>query len=983
MLFQTLSLTFLPEHVLRPTASAQLIGRRSDRSLRAFARRAVAFESPREVTPEVVPAAAPPAAYKRPSPSPSIKRGKAERLLKEHGSPPGLRVTAGGRIVPGDLPPLGARPSFNIYNPQALRAMPGNIMTAQSQPSSNPTARIEVIGGQPIVVVGDRIFALPTVNSVSAVPAATPSADETFAKQINDPVSLSTQGALSGLSFAPPRSSSQTPFVGLDLPTLRTQQAVKKQELRTVEQAEVLQSGHQTESWRDSMIEKKRALIVELDALRKQISAVELDPATANQDAPPNPHGTITAPGSVASFIPPYQQPLAQSMYGYPAANSYAPMAMFPPNFGAFSSFPSVESTPFIPPAVNPLPHSPGSGNRRSRAIEIKPPHDGSKKPVLDPKSPTYEPKGSTATGSALAGPPTPSPNKHSLWRQRDQTQSDAQPHRTLSHKPSLSSVDTTDFFPTNTHEYSSTRVAPLSSAPHAACDESRIIPATPEKSWPASPWNEGNTSRARIEEPAPKLGSWPDAFGKPQSLSPLKQETVGQTSAPPQSRALKTHSSLRSNVSVTMLPQDRHQQRLETEETWPFNMPKGAAHIPSTYQEGFQAGYDHIGMPDSHEVLQGYIQGLLTFLADSFNNRRSNTSAHDSQTRVVDSRTPSLHGLVVSSTPHDSAISMTFNRSEAPGGRQENVRANPSNGTISSRRDSAYSPQNANRNAPVSFTSGVDFTQEPRQFSDPSIRYPNPTGLFPERVTNGYRAISSYPNPELDMKKVVEKGNATRSTLQVATNDFGRQFSGNQLANRTNTSPQIMQRFSPAHKEVGSSVFGGESMPAARPFANNRVSGLDGAMDELADLVMETSVEDCRSPAGRPAQPTATPTSVDSEEAGASCFRPSGGKGKQKMAVSLTKPTASATETSASSPAHAPCSPKKSGEHSPAKAKLEQVTNKFRRGKKEDPRTMSSEEKVKRSEKWRNRFQYIKATEQKEIDEYRDEEKRRSGGRR
>ena len=34
------------------------------------------------------------------SPTPSLKRGKVERLLKEHGSPPGMRVTAGGRVVP-------------------------------------------------------------------------------------------------------------------------------------------------------------------------------------------------------------------------------------------------------------------------------------------------------------------------------------------------------------------------------------------------------------------------------------------------------------------------------------------------------------------------------------------------------------------------------------------------------------------------------------------------------------------------------------------------------------------------------------------------------------------------------------------------------------------------------------------------------------------------------------------------------------------
>ncbi|KAL1654646.1 meiotic recombination [Didymella pomorum] len=937
------------------------------------------FCAPREITPEIVPAVVPPAANKRPSPSPSVKRGKAEALLKEHGSPPGLRVTAGGRIVPGDLRPLGARPSFNIYNPHALRAAPGNIMAAKSQPAPNGTARIELIGGQPVVVVGDRLFALPTVNSGSAVPTAAPATNETLAKKVSDSTSLSNQGAMSGTSFAPSRTNSQMPFAGLNLPTLKTQQAVKKQELRNVEQTEVLQSGHQSEGWRASMIEKKRNLIVELDALRKQIATLESDSATASQDAPPSPLGAVPTPAPMASFMLPYQQPLAQSMYEYSAANPYAPMVMYPPTFGAFPSFPSVEPAPFVQPVVNPPPHSPGSGNRRSRAIEIKAPQEDSKKPALDPKSPTYEPKGSTAVGSGPTGPPTPSPNKRSSWRQQELSQPDAQPHRALSHKPSLSSVDTTDFFPTNTHEHSSTRIAPTSSAQQQDRDENKVVAATPEKSWPASPWNEGNTSRAENEEPAPKIGPWPDAFGKPQSLSPLKYEA--ESSAPSQSRALQAASSLRSTASNNMLSQGQHQQRTATEEMWPFNMPKAVAHIPSTYQEGYQAGYDHVGMPDDFDVLQGYVQGLLTFVADISNNRHNSELAAGSLVRTVDSRTPSLHGLVASSTPRDSAVSMIFNRSEAPMGSQENVRTNQGNGTMTSRRDPAYSPHGTIRNAPASLASGIGFTQQPRQFNDPTTRYPNPAGLFPERTSNGFQPLS-YASTELEMGKILEKGTAPRSALQVTNNGFGRQFPGNQLTDRTNTNPQTIQCFPSAHKEAGPNTFGGNGAPAPRPFANNRVSGLDGAMDDLADLVMETSVEDRPSPVSRVAQSTAAPVSVDVEEQGASCFKPSGGKGKQSMAALPTKPTASAPETIASSPANVPSSPKKSGEHSPAKAKLEQVTNKFRRGKKEDPRGLSSE-KVKRSEKWRKRFQYIKEVEQEEIKAYHDEEKRRSGGRR
>lgn len=905
--------------------------------------------------------------YKRPSPSPSIKRGKAERLLKEHGSPPGLRVTAGGRIVPGDLPPLGTRPSFNIYNPQALRAAPGSIMASQPQPSSNNTARIEIVGGQPVIVVGDRMFALPSVNSGSAIPAPATAANEPLATHTSDTASLSTPGVLPGLSFGPSRSGSQTPFAGLDLPTLKAQQALKKQELRTVEQTEVLQSGHQTESWRATIIEKKKNLIVELDALRKQITTLESDPATANQEnAVTDATGTMTASDSVSSFVPPYQQPLAHSIYGFPATNPYASM-LYPPDFGTFTRFPSVDPVPFVPAPVVPPPHSPGSINRRSRAIEIKPPPQEVKKQAssaLDPKSPTYEPKSDSIKSTI---PPTPSPNKRSPWRQQGTSESGKQLHRTLSQKPSLSSVDTTDFFPTNTHEHSSTRVAPLANAPSVR-NENIVIPSTPEKSWPASPWNEGNTGRSRHEEPAPKIGSWPDAFGKPPSLPSFKQEAATCPSAPAQIRAPQISSSLHTASSNTMLNRS-FQHRTATEEVWPFPMSKAVTHMPSTYQEGFQAGYDHFGMPDSSEVLQGYIQGLLTFLADSLNSR---VSARDSHRRSGDSRAPSLHGPVISPAAHDSAIGMTFNRNEAPVGSQENVRTSQGTGTMNFRRDTANGPPSN------------DFRNDPHQLNDLSAKYPNPAGLFPERSSNGHRHIQApYPSPEDEASKPLEKGTAPRLDVPVSNNGFGRQFSGNQLANRTIGNSQTMQRFYPVHREVGASGYGGINMTAARPFANHRVSGLDGAMDDLADLVVETKVDDGRSSVSRPTQSTAVPASVDGGETGASCFRGTGGKGKQKAMSSPVKPNASAQDTATSSPANVPSSPKKSGEHSPAKAKLEKVTNRFRRSKKDDPRTMTSDEKVKRSEKWRQRFEYIKQTEKAEIEDYREEERRRNGGRR
>ncbi|KAI9666720.1 MAG: hypothetical protein M1831_001495 [Alyxoria varia] len=52
----------------------------------------------------------------RNSPTPSLKKRNAQRLLREHGSPPGVRVTAGGRVVSDPAVPRIASPRFNSHD---------------------------------------------------------------------------------------------------------------------------------------------------------------------------------------------------------------------------------------------------------------------------------------------------------------------------------------------------------------------------------------------------------------------------------------------------------------------------------------------------------------------------------------------------------------------------------------------------------------------------------------------------------------------------------------------------------------------------------------------------------------------------------------------------------------------------------------------------------------------------------------------------
>ena len=764
-------------------------------------------------------------------------------------------------------------------------------MPAQAQSNNNNTARIEVVGGQPVIFVGDRMFALP-----AAISSVGPTAMDPTVKQMSDPSALAPHSVPSGATFGPSRSNTHTPFVGMDITSLKTQQALKKQELRTVEQTEVLQAGHQSEAWRAGMIEKKRCLIVELDALRKQITAIEANSNTAQSNSFPGPIGTGSA--TMPPFGPPFQQPFATSSYPFVPANPYAAMPMYQPqpqSFGAFPSFPTAEPASFVPPLTNTPQSPPGSASRRSRAIEIKPPppEETKKASALNPKSPTYEPatKSNVIQGTM---PSTASSQQRSNWPNQEVLESGNRRHRASSQKHSLSSIDTMDFFPTNTHEHSSTRVAPQSNENKHSSNENTAVPCTPEKLWPASPWNEGHSGRSRNQEVAPKLTSWPEAFGKQPSLSSVQNSGTGQP--------FSASTTVTSAPSSSTAPRTNSDQRGSTDENWRFP-GKPVTHVPCTYQEGYQAGYDHVGIPDSPEVLQGYIQGLLHFLTDETKKRQAEYQ------RGADSRTPSLRGLVAGSLPHDSGVQVSINN---------------------------------NKNS----SSSVNEGQENNGRVASETQYLNPPVMFPPRMKDHGLAFR-------------EEGLSNGASSQ--------QSFGVQIQNRTQNTPWSIQRFYPTPKELSSSNPGGYSGPRTRSFANHRLSGLDGAMDDLSEMINNVQIDEGRRSVAADKRSNEVPA-VEHEESEASCFKSS--KGKQKATSPAKAADTERDVTTTSSPA--PSSPKKAGEQSPAKAKLEQVTNKFRRNKKDDPRNMSPDERKTRSDKWRQRFQQLKRTEMEEIEVHR-----------
>ena len=409
-----------------------------------------------------------------------------------------------------------------------------------------------------------------------------------------------------------------------------------------------------------------------------------------------------------------------------------------------------------------------------------------------------------------------------------------------------------------------------------ATTKENIAVPSTPDKTWPASPWNEGPSSRSS-SKPLKKLTSWPEAFGKQPSNGSLKQAAAVQAPLSVQERfpVLPTEplKSAYSNCTSSRKTADR---RVGTEDVWPLVNSKPISHVPSTYQEGYQAGYDHVGIPDSPEVLKGYIQGLLQFLSDEGRKGTNN----------------SLRGLVASSQPHDSAISMSYGRTDVPSaGSQENVRM-PRNNTDGDRqKDSLYGATDDS----TAYAPSKDPNQEARIRNFPGAMYMTLSGA-PDKTSPIHRQVGLLAIEKDKGRRGSDKGTVSRAEAGLSGNVF-RPFTGAQLTNHAYGTPLSMQRFCPAPNDDASAGLSGEVAAHGRYMTNQRLSGLDGAMDDLADMMLDSHIKEQGSQQGPPTRGVRSgggaTSSHESGEADASCFRPSSSKGKQKLNSSPTKSTA------------------------------------------------------------------------------------------
>jgi hypothetical protein len=375
---------------------------------------------------------------KRPSPTPSFKKSKAEELLKQHGSPPHVRVTAGGRIVPNDLPQLGSprfAPTPVYHHPRSGRmvhAVPNGLA-----PSQFPNGYITINGntGEMLQWIdghfekvqrngfGQMMYRIPPPNMGPPPPVSCALITRSESHQLTTEQQAFLPPYLQSgpLSLGAPRPPSFTPVVPEDIDD---QIAAADAEYKRLEQEDKEFKRHEVKAREKGctpalcaeMVRQKREYVNWLNAIRENKKALE---QLRDGGKPPLASGTNINTGPSMPTMP---SAAMYNMGGYDGAGGVvpglpmpmygpgAPSGMYPLPSVAHGVVPwsnnfSQTETPAGPalqrgdgqhhssqgvvesPASEPSPSSRAQG-RRSHAVEIRDPNEAHYN--LGPEYPVY-----------------------------------------------------------------------------------------------------------------------------------------------------------------------------------------------------------------------------------------------------------------------------------------------------------------------------------------------------------------------------------------------------------------------------------------------------------------------------------------------------------------------------------------------------------------------------------------------------------------
>lgn len=388
----------------------------------------------------------------RPSPTPSLKRKKAEAIVKAHGSPTHIRVTAGGRIVPSEQSPL-CYPRYGYsainLNGRLIKFAP-NVQAGQPQwtKATEDGFVAQDEHGNLSQIVNGTILPLHEVDGALRLymPAPNLKISVNSSQRNVPPPQANLALEHNKQPDAPQTNPVVVPDISVDaqIHALDVEYSKLERELKDLDKTEVIHGRAMNRVAKEALFAQRRSLVAGLDKLRKGIKALKNQPPS---NAPTSPRAMsarhpMSPPRNrlppflqiqhVSNMLPPHvpnasgfqalPAPASSNQFGTaaPMDDSYAghswavppPGVFAPPSFdGSLSMYsqpmlPGLNLQPPIAPSVADVivPQNDGARSladarvtspQRSRAVSIRLPEakpTTNLKSNLNPMSPVYKP---------------------------------------------------------------------------------------------------------------------------------------------------------------------------------------------------------------------------------------------------------------------------------------------------------------------------------------------------------------------------------------------------------------------------------------------------------------------------------------------------------------------------------------------------------------------------------------------------------------
>ncbi|KAH9827054.1 hypothetical protein Tdes44962_MAKER09858 [Teratosphaeria destructans] len=270
------------------------------------------------------------------SPTPSLRKKKIESLVKAHGSPQHVRVTAGGRIVPSEQSPL-CHPRYGYsavqINGGLVKFAPNHpVGKAQWSQATQNGFVAQDVHGRLCQIVNGTVLPLTEVDGALQLYMPAPNLNITQ----RGPSTAPTNAAGPPHADSQPRKPSSViapdPPHAAQISALELEYSKLDAELKDLNKTEVLHGRTMGRAAREALVSKRRELVVGMDNVRKALKSLR------DQAAPPD-IPTATQHGGLRRSMSPTKSRLPgflqqrQDMPHLPVQQ--VPPAMLGPFFGA------------------------------------------------------------------------------------------------------------------------------------------------------------------------------------------------------------------------------------------------------------------------------------------------------------------------------------------------------------------------------------------------------------------------------------------------------------------------------------------------------------------------------------------------------------------------------------------------------------------------------------------------------------------------